>query len=60
MYAEKFKVKEEKFMQKLWGGNFYNSETRKWSTSPGEGYERGFNKFVIDPLMKVHKINITI
>lgn len=53
MYAEKFKVKEEKFMQKLWGGNFYNSETRKWSTSPGEGYERGFNKFVIDPLMKV-------
>ena len=53
MYAEKFKVKEEKFMQKLWGSNFYNSETRKWSTVPGEGYERGFNKFVMEPLMKV-------
>lgn len=53
MYTEKFKVKEEKFMQKLWGDNFYNTETRKWSTSPGEGCERGFNKFVIEPLMKV-------
>ena len=43
-------------MQKLWGDNFYNTETRKWSTSPGEGCERGFNKFVIEPLMKVNTV----
>ena len=53
MYAEKFKVKEEKLIQKLWGSNFYNTETHKWSTSAGEGCERGFNKFVMEPLMKV-------
>lgn len=40
-------------MKKLWGNHYYNPETRKWSQTGGEGYVRGFNKFILEPLFKV-------
>ena len=53
MYADKFKIKKEKMMRKLWGDNFYNTEEKKWTKTPFKGSERGFNKFVLDPVIKV-------
>lgn len=53
MYEDKFKIKKEKLMKRLWGSNFYNPEERKWSKTPGNGYQRGFNLFVWEPIVKV-------
>jgi elongation factor 2 len=44
-------------MAKLWGENFFNPATKKWSTKPadadGKPLERAFNQFVLDPIFKV-------
>ncbi|KIY47196.1 P-loop containing nucleoside triphosphate hydrolase protein [Fistulina hepatica ATCC 64428] len=55
-YAKKFGVDEEKMMAKLWGDNFFNPHTRKWTTKPlheGKPLERAFNSFVLDPIYKI-------
>ena len=56
-YAKKFGVDKEKMMAKLWGDNFFNPATRKWTTSAtgadGKPLERAFNQFVLDPIFKV-------
>lgn len=52
-YSDKFKIDPEKLMNKFWGENFYNKQTKKWSKSQGEGFERGFNFFILDPIFKV-------
>ncbi|XP_045158723.2 elongation factor 2-like [Mercenaria mercenaria] len=53
MYADKFKVKKEKMMRRLWGSHFYNPQDKKWTDSPSKGSERGFNKFVLEPVIKM-------
>ncbi|KAH3727287.1 elongation factor 2-like [Dreissena polymorpha] len=53
MYAARFKVKAEKLQRRLWGNHFYSPTEGKWRDTPAEGYERGFNKFVIEPLVKM-------
>lgn len=56
-YASKFGVDKDKLMAKLWGDNFYNPTTRKWTTQPldadGKPLERAFNMFVLDPIFKI-------
>lgn len=46
-YAKKFGVGKEKLMPKLWGDNYFNPKTKKWSTknvdADGKALERGFN-----------------
>lgn len=44
-YSKKFGVPAEKLVSKLWGDNFFNPATKKWSkTHSGvDGVERGFN-----------------
>ncbi|KAK7107928.1 elongation factor 2-like [Littorina saxatilis] len=53
MYATKLKVTEEKMMKRLWGDNFYDASTKKWTHTQTENSERGFNKFILEPLMKM-------
>jgi len=53
MYAEKFKIDVEKLMSRLWGENFYNPTTKKWSKKYENGYKRAFCMFVLDPIFKV-------
>lgn len=53
MYADKFKIDVEKLMPKLWGENFYNPTTRKWSKNQDEGFKRSFCMFVLDPIFKI-------
>ena len=42
---------------KLWGENYFNTETNKWQTSNDTGTEsklsRSFNQFVLEPIYKV-------
>ncbi|EJC98716.1 P-loop containing nucleoside triphosphate hydrolase protein [Fomitiporia mediterranea MF3/22] len=56
-YAKKFGVDKEKMMSKLWGDNFFNPATKKWSTkstdTDGKTLERAFNMFVLDPIYKI-------
>ncbi|KAF8522610.1 P-loop containing nucleoside triphosphate hydrolase protein [Hysterangium stoloniferum] len=56
-YAKKFGVDKDKMMAKLWGDNFFNPSTKKWTTQSidgdGKQLERAFNMFVLDPIFKI-------
>ncbi|KAK7695354.1 Elongation factor 2 [Cerrena zonata] len=56
-YAKKFGVQKDKMMLKLWGDNYFNPTTRKWTTkgndTDGKPLERAFNMFVLDPIFKI-------
>ncbi|CAM0957870.1 unnamed protein product [Alopecurus aequalis] len=52
MYASKFGVDEPKTMKRLWGENFFDPETKKW-TSKHTGSvtcKRGFVRFCYEPI----------
>jgi elongation factor 2 len=53
MYSAKFKILPAKLMKRLWGDQFFNAKEKKWSKTFGEGYTRGFNQFILDPIFKV-------
>merc|ERR1712136_334418 len=42
-----------KLMKRLWGDNCFNPKTKKWGKTVQDGYVRGFNQFVLDPIYKV-------
>jgi elongation factor 2 len=55
--GQKFGVNKEKTMARLWGDNFFNPTTRKWTTNAtgpdGKPLERAFNMFVLEPIFKI-------
>lgn len=53
MYADKFKIDTVKLMNRLWGENYFNPTTKKWSKSKDNENKRSFNMYVLDPLYKV-------
>jgi elongation factor 2 len=54
MYASKFGIAYEKMMEKLWGDNFFNAKTKKWTKQmhPKEGgkLDRAFCQFILRPI----------
>jgi len=56
-YSKKFGVDKEKMMAKLWGDNYFNPATKKWTTKGnvdgGKSLDRAFNSFVLDPIFKI-------
>lgn len=55
-YSKKFGVDKGKMMERLWGDNYFNPKTKKWTKSGtynGEQLERAFNQFILDPIFKV-------
>lgn len=56
-YSKKFGVDKEKMMGKLWGDNYFNPATKKWTTKgttdAGKPLDRAFNTFVLDPIFKI-------
>ena len=55
-YAKKFGVDKAKMMERLWGENYFNPKTKKWTkngTHEGEQLERAFNQFILDPIFKI-------
>ncbi|KAH7275580.1 translation elongation factor 2 [Fusarium solani] len=55
-YAKKFGVDKNKMMERLWGDNYFNPKTKKWTkngTYEGKQLERAFNQFILDPIFKI-------
>eukprot|EP01083_Nonionella_stella_P222608 794157_1 len=54
MYASKFQVSEKVLMKKLWGENFFNTKTKKWTSkqhnADGTQNPRGFCHFILKPM----------
>ena len=47
-------------MKKFWGDNYYDSASKKWTTSEisevdGRKLERGFVEFIMNPIIKMVK-----
>lgn len=57
MYSKKFGMDREKMQARLWGDNFFDSETKKFTKSnvsaSGAPAERTFCKFILDPIYKI-------
>jgi len=53
LYAAKFGVPVDKLMSKLWGENFFNLKTKKWSKTKSEDNVRSFCQFILDPIYKI-------
>ena len=53
MYASKFCVDIDKMMTKLWGENFFNPKTKKWSKTKAEDNKRFFCMYILDPIFMV-------
>eukprot|EP00850_Spirogloea_muscicola_P007007 SM000034S12761 [mRNA] locus=s34:653101:657578:+ [translate_table: standard] len=55
MYADKFKVDSKKMMERLWGENYFDSATRKWTTknTGASTCSRGFVQFCYNPIKQV-------
>jgi len=53
MYASKFGVDIDKMMKKLWGENFFNAKTKKWSKAKDADNKRSFVMYVLDPIYMV-------
>eukprot|EP00246_Nothoceros_aenigmaticus_P000339 TRINITY_DN104_c0_g1_i5.p1 TRINITY_DN104_c0_g1~~TRINITY_DN104_c0_g1_i5.p1 ORF type:complete len:844 (-),score=211.68 TRINITY_DN104_c0_g1_i5:290-2821(-) len=58
MYAAKFQVDEKKMMERLWGENFFDPKTKKWTTknTGSPTCLRGFVQFIYEPIKQI--INI--
>ncbi|KAI9828255.1 MAG: Elongation factor 2 [Phylliscum demangeonii] len=55
-YAKKLGVDKTKMMERLWGDNYFNAKTKKWTKNAsfeGEQLERAFNQFILDPIFKI-------
>ena len=55
IYAAKFGVSREKMMEKLWGENFFDPTTKKWTTknTGAATCVRGFVQFCYNPIKQV-------
>ncbi|KAI3828406.1 hypothetical protein L1987_02507 [Smallanthus sonchifolius] len=55
MYASKFGVDESKMMERLWGENFFDPKTKKWTTknTGSPTCQRGFVQFCYEPIKMI-------
>lgn len=55
MYASKFGIDEARMISKLWGNNFFDPATKKWTTTQTDSKtcKRGFVQFCYDPIKQV-------
>jgi elongation factor 2 len=52
LYAKKMGIDRAKLMDRLWGDNFWDPATKRWSTTGSPEY-RGFNMYVLDPIYRI-------
>lgn len=54
-YATKFGVAEDKMMERLWGENFFDPATKKWTkkNTGSPTCKRGFVQFIYEPIKQV-------
>jgi hypothetical protein len=55
MYASKFGIDEDRMRQKLWGDNFFDPATKKWSSKQTDSptCKRGFVQFIYEPIKSI-------
>jgi elongation factor 2 len=57
IYAQKFKVDEALLMRRLWGENFFNPTTKKFTNNSDDGkggrLTRTFVQFIMGPIIKL-------
>jgi len=54
MYASKFGVPVKKMMDKLWGDNFFDGSTNKWTSKNKSGkLTRGYVQFILQPIQNL-------
>lgn len=58
MYADKFGVKPEDMMRRLWGDNFLDSASKKWKKGNAHGnlnagLKRAFVQFILEPIQQL-------
>jgi len=57
MYATKFGVDRAKMAQRLWGDNYFDSESKKWTqkgvSASGKPISRAFCKFILEPIGQI-------
>jgi len=57
LYASKFGVPKDKLMPRLWGDNYFDAESKKWTTSStsvsGKALPRAFCQFVLEPIYQL-------
>eukprot|EP01132_Coremiostelium_polycephalum_P004842 gene4842-6033_t len=57
LYAAKFGVPQDKLVKKLWGDQYFDSETKKWDTSNisalGKQLNHSFCQFVLEPIYRL-------
>ncbi|EFJ37397.1 hypothetical protein SELMODRAFT_403693 [Selaginella moellendorffii] len=60
MYASKFKVDEKKMVEKLWGENYFDPATKKWTTrnTGSPTCTRGFVQFIYNPIKQIIDIAV--
>jgi elongation factor 2 len=51
-YSDKLNMTVEELTNKLWGDHYYHPKLNKWFTKKVKGSDRGFNLFVMKPLIK--------
>merc|ERR1711998_587406 len=56
LYASKFKTDADKLVKKMWGNNFFDVKSGKWSKKETDTNVRGFCKFVLEPIFKMSKL----
>lgn len=56
LYASKFKTDPDKLMKKMWGNNYFDPKSGKWSKKESETNVRGFCKFVLEPIFKMFRL----
>ncbi|KAI9842842.1 MAG: Elongation factor 2 [Sclerophora amabilis] len=60
-YSKKFGVDKNKMMERLWGDNYFNPKTKKWTKNADQGagqphLTRAFNQFILDPIFRVFNV----
>lgn len=55
MYASKFGIDEARMITKLWGDNFFDPATKKWTSKQTDSpsCKRGFVQFIYEPIRAV-------
>ncbi|GAM23742.1 hypothetical protein SAMD00019534_069170 [Acytostelium subglobosum LB1] len=59
LYAAKFGVPKEKLITRLWGDNYFDAESKKWTSNAvsatGKPLSRAFCQFVLEPIYQLSR-----
>ena len=60
LYSKKFGVSKQKLMSKLWGDNYWDPHTKRWTTKDltdtGQRLERAFCQFALEPIYRLFDV----